>query len=82
MSLILVVGESGCGKSTFIRRQFNQPSQEAFVTVGIDFGRLSSNGEMIEFWEIAGFEKNTSFKNISEPFLESHLKIIDLYQHQ
>ena len=78
MSLILVVGESGCGKSTFIRRHFNQPSQEAYVTVGIDFGRISKDDKMIEFWEIAGFEKNASFKRISEPFLESHLKNIEL----
>ena len=78
MSIIVIVGESGSGKSTFIRRYFNQPSVEAYVTVGIDFGRLQVDDQAIEFWEIAGFEKNNSFKRISEPFLASHLQKIDL----
>ena len=72
------VGESYCGKTTFIRNYFNNVKETAYATVGIDFGRIIKNNEVIEFWEIGGHERILSFKRIAEPFLKSHLSIIDV----
>eukprot|EP00834_Sanchytrium_tribonematis_P002274 NODE_66_length_25735_cov_0.318497.p20 type:complete len:147 gc:universal NODE_66_length_25735_cov_0.318497:14136-13696(-) len=78
MSIFLLVGENKCGKSTFIRNYFNQLQSESYATVGIDFGRFKKGPKWIEFWEIAGFENNLSYKRIAEPFLETHLSCIDI----
>ena len=79
MTLLVFVGESSSGKSTYIRNYFNSKIKNAFITVGIDFGRIEDveKKDIIEFWEIAGFEHSPSFKAIAEPFLATHLQVID-----
>ena len=70
---LLLVGESGCGKTAFWDRFADNTYTESYhSTIGVDFKSrtvgIAGQGIMVQFWDTAGHERIRSITDVTQAF--------------
>ena len=78
MAKIIIIGDSGVGKTNFIRRLCENEFKDSYVaTIGVDFKikTVAADGKKykLQIWDTAGQEK---FRNITSTYYKGAAGII------